>query len=198
MKADALKYFDSVAAEWDSREVMSVPKRIIGILDKMQIEPGMSVLDLGTGTGVLVPYILMRIGKRGRLRAVDASTAMLFQAERKYAHLTSYQIFEHRDVEVSPDTRQYDRIIMYCVYPHLENPEMCVERMVSRNLKIKGRLYIAFPANADYINQIHQRNHMNNNYLPTPHELVKCFCRRGLKAQVVSDSLSEYIVCVNR
>ena len=47
------------------------------MVDLAGIEPGMTVLDLGCGTGVTTQAVLARLGERGRVFALDLSAAML-------------------------------------------------------------------------------------------------------------------------
>ena len=47
------------------------------IVELAGIEPGMSVLDLGCGTGVTTQAVLTELGERGRVYALDLSAAML-------------------------------------------------------------------------------------------------------------------------
>ncbi len=50
------------------RRYFSPPSRDLDLLD---LAPGQTVVDLGTGVGYLLPEILQRIGQGGRVRAVD-------------------------------------------------------------------------------------------------------------------------------
>ena len=50
------------------RRYFSPPSRDLDLLD---LAPGQTVVDLGTGVGYLLPEILQRIGPGGRVRAVD-------------------------------------------------------------------------------------------------------------------------------
>jgi predicted methyltransferase len=47
------------------------------VLAAMEVEPGMTVADLGTGTGYFVPHLSAAVGAEGRVKAVDREPAML-------------------------------------------------------------------------------------------------------------------------
>ncbi len=59
------------------------------IVDLADLEPGMTVLDLGCGTGVTTQAVLARLGERGHVYALDLSAAMLEVAR---AQLPSAQV----------------------------------------------------------------------------------------------------------
>jgi ubiquinone/menaquinone biosynthesis C-methylase UbiE len=56
--------------EGESREVFSHRHKIAAALD---LKPGQSVADVGAGTGLYVPFLAERVGKSGKVYAVDIS-----------------------------------------------------------------------------------------------------------------------------
>lgn len=79
---DEKEFFDHLAPTWDDNEVLSTPDKVRFVLGFMNLKPGQSVLDLGTGTGVLLPYIAEKIGTAGHITAVDYSAGMLSRAKK--------------------------------------------------------------------------------------------------------------------
>ena len=76
-------YFNEKAAIWDE----TIAEKNVAKLEEMakwlDIEPGSTVLDVGTGTGVFVPFILRKIGRNGRLVCLDLAEEMLKRAQAK-------------------------------------------------------------------------------------------------------------------
>ena len=81
--------FDRQARRYDdSLTVRSFQSRTQSlVLEKMRIEKGMHVLDLGCGTGTVTLEIASRLEGTGRVVGLDLSERMLGEAERKLAEL---------------------------------------------------------------------------------------------------------------
>ena len=64
------------ADDWNdpARDDWQKPDRVLAA---MGLEPGMTVADLGTGTGYFVPHLSAAVGPDGRVKAVDLEPAML-------------------------------------------------------------------------------------------------------------------------
>lgn len=191
---DDRKFFDMLSDSWDDNEILSTPEKINRILDKINIKPGHAVLDLGTGTGVLLPFIAQRIGKDGNLTAVDFSKGMLDKAKEKFNNLVPVPLFLNLDFENETISGEYDNIILYCVYPHLHEPADTLKWLSKVNLKDGGVISIAFPCGPDFINNIHKERHSESDILPAPSTLAEFLCKEGLEAKVILDSENEYLI----
>ena len=191
---DDRNFFDMIAPQWDSCETKSTSEKVREILSMMKLRKGMQVLDLGTGTGVLLPYIAEIIGEEGELTAVDYSEGMLSRAKEKFSGLLPAPVFLNLDFETENIDGEYDRIILYCVYPHLHVPIDTLKWLRSVNLKPGGKIYIAFPSSADFINNIHKEKHSESDLLPSATELSRRLSEEGLNTAVLADSDEAYVV----
>ena len=191
---DEREFFDKIAPSWDDNEVLSTPENVNRILDYMDLKPGDEVLDLGTGTGVLLPFIVERIGENGKITAVDYSSEMLKRAKSKFSSLNPLPEFLNIDFETENIEGEYDCIILYCVYPHLHNPYDTLKWLRSVNLKKGGKMFIAFPSKEDFINNIHKEKHSESDILPSADILASLLNQNGLKAESVCDN---YVVRVS-
>ena len=61
-----IDFFNSVASTWDETCKHDIDK-VERILDLTGIKPGNHILDVGTGTGVLIPSLYKRVGESGRI-----------------------------------------------------------------------------------------------------------------------------------
>lgn len=196
MTEEEIKFFDNLAPVWDSNEIKSTPAKISKILEVAGIRKGDHVLDLGTGTGVLIPQILEYIGEEGLLKAVDASTGMLDKAKEKFGTVGMNLSFELKDFETEDIEGRYNLIILYSVYPHLNNPLTTLRRIRERNLADGGKIVIAFPASEDFINNIHGERKAPGDALPPSEELARRLREAGLKAFHVPFEEEIYMVIV--
>jgi ubiquinone/menaquinone biosynthesis C-methylase UbiE len=55
------------------------------LVDALALRAGSSVLDVATGTGLMLPLLAEAVGPSGRVVGVDLSTAMVRRAERRRA-----------------------------------------------------------------------------------------------------------------
>lgn len=197
MTAEELDFFNYIAPKWDSMEVKSLPDKVNEILDTVNVRPGDRVADLGTGTGVLLPYLSERCGDDGRILAVDFSDGMLLEAIRKYIELENVD-FLSLDFENSPLDGRFDIIFLYCVYPHLNTPFRTLRRLVDDNLKPGGRIIIAFPSDERFINNIHHHREvedgLDSDLLPSATKLARSLSGEGFNTKVLAYSPEKYIV----
>ena len=193
---DERTFFDRLAPEWDQNEVLSTPDRVNYVLDFLNIKEGQRILDLGTGTGVLIPYLAERIGKEGVITAVDYSSGMLAKAMEKFAGVIPTPQFLNLDFENETLPGVYDRIILYCVYPHLHTPVDTLKWLRAVNLAEGGTITIAFPTSPDFINDIHRQRHSDSDILPPAEELAKAMREQGLNARVLNADERSYIISI--
>lgn len=191
---DERSFFDNLAPSWDDNEILSTPKKVMEILNYMDLKKGQSVLDLGTGTGVLIPFIAEKIGPEGKITAVDFSEEMLKRAKQKFSSLIPAPEFLNLDFETEIIGEEFDRIILYCVYPHLHRPIDTLKWLRKANLKPGGTISIAFPCSQDYINNIHQEKHSESDRLPSPSQLAEFFVKEGFDATVLAESDQAYVI----
>ena len=196
MNYDEVQFFDNLAPQWDGDEILSTPEKIRSILSKLPLKVGDDVLDLGTGTGVLIPYIKELIGDSGTITAVDGSMGMLTIAIKKYGDLDNVN-FIFADFESTIFDSKFDLIMLYSVYPHLHYPEATLKELLN-NLKPGGSIIVAFPTDETFINNIHRDRKADSDLLPSAAELAKRFRLWGLRADVLAATADEYIVKITQ
>lgn len=195
---DERKFFDNLAPGWDAHEVLSTPSRVSEILKYAYIKPGESVLDLGTGTGVLIPQLAALVGPQGRIKAIDYSQGMLDIAIRKNSGIIPTPDFANIDFETETIDGVFDHILLYCVYPHLHTPVETLKWLRAVNLAENGIITIAFPTDENFINNIHREKHSESDCLPPAHKLAETLRLHGLDAVVAKADKDNYIINISK
>ena len=149
-KKDVIEFFDRCAPTWDAEMVKS-DKIINAILDNAEIGPGMDVLDVACGTGVMFPYYLER--GAASVTGVDISPKMAQIAGEKYAGNSAVQVI-CGDVEEISFERKFDAVVVYNAFPHFPEPKRLIKTLASL-LKEGGRLTVAHGASRETIDNHH-------------------------------------------
>ncbi len=157
-KTDVLRHFDDFAIDgrWadlydhDGDAVLNHSfiarrQRVDELLEPI-LRPGAHVLDVGCGTGVMVPSVLRR---GGHYHGVDLSKNMIEQATRRYeatAEPTSQTVeFSVGDVEdIKYPEAHFDVVIALGLLEYLDDPQPAAEAML-RTTKPGGTIIISVP-----------------------------------------------------
>ena len=136
-KQDVIEFFDRMAPQWDA-DMIRHEDVIAKILDGAGVKPGVKVLDVACGTGVLIPDYLDRNVES--VTGVDIAPEMIRIARGKFPQENVR--FLCGDVEELALEDRYDVIMVYNAFPHFPEPERLV-RVLSGYLAPGGRLTIA-------------------------------------------------------
>jgi ubiquinone/menaquinone biosynthesis C-methylase UbiE len=180
MKAYSSKdYFDRVAPFWDEMTKHD-PERIEFLLDAINIKCGSLVLDVGTGTGILLPFLFEKVGPEGGIVALDKSSVMLNIARKK--HTFDNLTFLHEDIENDFKIKDaFDCVVFYSVFPHIKNKEKALENVYTL-LKTEGRIIICHSESRSSINEMHKGiPELAGDFLPTVENIDKMMCECNFK-----------------
>ena len=81
-------FFNTCANNWDNIRNTN-PQVLEKLMDLAQLPAGANVLDVGSGTGVLLPYLHAKVGAQGKITAVDFSEKMLAKAKAAASFISS-------------------------------------------------------------------------------------------------------------
>lgn len=129
-------YFNSIAHKWDEL-CYHDEKKIREILDASDIKEGAKILDVATGTGVLVPYLLEK--KPKKIIAIDIAERMIEVAKKKCD--SKCVDFKAMDV-MDYGEKEFDYIFVYSSYSDFRDKDRLI-RHLSNMLKEGGNLVIA-------------------------------------------------------
>ena len=120
------------------------------------ISKGDVVLDVGTGTGVMLPFIHELIGDEGEITAVDLAEKMLDIARKKHSfNNVNYLLGDISSVNLPKNN--FDVIMCYSVFPHFQDKPGIISHM-SGLLKPNGKLVIAHSQSREAINNLHSKS----------------------------------------
>ena len=84
-----VNFFNSIAKDWDN--IIKVDeKKINYLLSQIDIKEDDYILDVGTGTGVLIPF-LAALSPKGSVKAIDISCNMLDIARKKFNDINNVE-----------------------------------------------------------------------------------------------------------
>lgn len=147
-------FFDDLAAEWDEMSPVPADDIIESFLGRLNINAGNVILDVGTGTGLLVPH-LMRYAP-SKVIAMDLSEKMLKRLADKYqeVYLSKLEIL-HNDIHcLNIADQSVDVAICNSVFPHFHDKPKALAELY-RVLKSGGCLTIHHFTSQAKINSIH-------------------------------------------
>ena len=192
------EYFDQLAPTWDKELTQERLKCLGYIVRELGIKPGYYVLDIGSGTGVLLPFLIAELGDEGKIVALDFSAEMLIQAQAK--NFPSIIGFAQADVLAIPlADNSVDLAICNSVFPHFDDKARALKE-IARVLRNNGRLVICHTMSRRMVNQLHQSigGVVANALLPPEFQLRELIKQAGLRVIHFEDSPERYLVTAEK
>ena len=169
---EIVSYFDEMAPIWDEAVIRNAEK-LRHFMTLAGVRQGDEVLDVGGGTGALIPYIREN-NVAGQITEVDISRRMLNMARAKFHNDTDIR-YLNENIEEYSEGREYDRIFMYGVLPHLADKVGTIVRKINK-LHSHGDKRVA------------------DAYLPPMREFISDCEKQGLKAVFSEDTDRDYTI----
>ncbi len=183
------EYFNERAENWDD-EIFHDPMKLEKISAELEISPGYDVLDVGTGTGVMIPYLHDKVGTYGKIVAVDVSDKMIEISRKKYPqNLYPNVEFRIEDIHECQLEEKFDRILCYSCFPHFMKQGELVNKLAGK-LNVGGKLMIAHSESRDAINNLHGaiEGVVSKHRLPPISTLSKMMRDAGLEISTYLDN----------
>jgi ubiquinone/menaquinone biosynthesis C-methylase UbiE len=132
-------FFDDIAHRWDisGQSPDDTLETVMRHSARLAFTPGLSVLEVGCGTGQLTAWIAEQV-RPGRVVAIDFSRNMLHVAESKRIPA----VFRLADVcQDDLGQAEYDVALCFHSFPHFRDQPAAL-RNLARSLKPNGRLLV--------------------------------------------------------
>jgi ubiquinone/menaquinone biosynthesis C-methylase UbiE len=187
------KCFDSWASEWDQNQPPEEMERIKNLVSSFGLKSNSLILDLGCGTGVLLPFLTDSLNKKSKVFALDFSFNMLLQAKKKFLNKNIY--FINASAEKLPFKNDFfDYVTCFSAFPHFEDKLQCLKES-NRVLKTKGKLFIAHLLSSQEIKKHHSKagGEVSQDLLPEENEMKKLLIDSNYKNIEITDLPSLYL-----
>ena len=186
---EVIAFFDRLAPDWDAEMIRS-DEIIAAILGKAEVSAGKDVLDVATGTGVLIGDYLAR--GVASVTGIDISPNMARIAQGKYPQENVKILCG--DVERTDFDRLFDCIVVYNAFPHFPDPARLIAHLASL-LKPGGTLTVAHGMSREKIDAHHHgaASRVSNGLMPAE-ELSAIFAAHLTVTAVISDDRMYQVV----
>lgn len=191
------EYFNQKADTWDETIAEKDTARLERMAGRLGLQPGSLVLDVGTGTGVFLPFLLSKIGKGGQIIAIDVADKMLLRAKAKGIDGNiDYLCADVMDIPL--DGEIFDTIVCYSSFPHFQDkPKAFAE--IYRVMKSGGSMSICHTKNRAGINEIHhQIPAVSNDIIPEADEMQLVLAAAGFTGIRIEDNSDSYFVSARK
>jgi SAM-dependent methyltransferase len=130
-------------ADWLDRPEREAEENVDGALNALGIKPGMTVAEVGAGTGYVALRMAKRVGTGGQVYANDLQPEMLDKLRQNAAKagLTNVQLVLGSETDPKLPAGRMDLIILVDVYHEFSQPQKMLQG-IRAALKPDGRLVL--------------------------------------------------------
>lgn len=191
---DRVDFFEARARTWEATcYPPEVRERLEGLVPDFGVCAGETILDVGTGPGVLIPYIRRLVGPKGRVLALDLAWAMTVEARKKCEAPRTGVV--QADVHALPCREGvFDRVLCFAAFPHFDDPSRALAEM-ARVLKPGGRLIIAHLMSREELARHHgAHDEVRRDVLPDAPTMARLMAEAGLTVESLEDAPGRYLL----
>ena len=184
--------FDELFKLFDPPLPDGVPERLEKIVALGAIKQGDTVLDIGSGTGILIPIIHKY--KPGKIYACDISRKMLNQLTKNYPYVEAL-LEDIRDLEL-PNC-SVDVAFLNACYPNIAD-KLGAFTNISRMMKLGGRTLISHPLGKEFILSLKNGLPFPLDEFPDKSEAKELFMPFGFEVAYFVDEPELYIMVLKK
>lgn len=113
------------------------------LIREMGLQPGMTVADIGTGIGYMLPFLSRRVGASGRVFAEDIYSDFLSAAKQlaENQKLANIKFVKGSETDPNLPEGQMDMVLALDVYHHFNYPDKMLAA-IHKSLRAEGKLVV--------------------------------------------------------
>jgi len=175
---DKQEYFDSIGDRWDRDLTAEDLERLSHIIDKIDVDPGINICDLGCGTGVLFDMLRRRVGEGGYVVGVDFAPQVAQRAQRNFP-FHNIGVVEADACCIPFQDNVFDLVISFAAFAHFSHKDETI-RQAQQILKPGGKIVIIHLVGRTELARRHHQvgGPIDRDELPDKEQLEDMF-RRG-------------------
>lgn len=189
------RFFDEVSqsCSMDHFKDDEIP-RLRSHISLWGLRRGDVVLEVGSGTGRLTPYLLEMVGDEGEVYCIDFSLKMLLKARRR-EFAGKVRFIQADAVSLPLAERCCDAVVCFSAFPHFPDKRKAVEEF-HRVLKPGGRLVISHLLRREEVNALHRRigGAIVDDMIPPDEEMKELLRTAGFKRYKIINDERGYLV----
>jgi ubiquinone/menaquinone biosynthesis C-methylase UbiE len=148
--------FNNLASSWDERMPLTDERAMFlrKWITSLPLQHGDRILDVGCGTGILIPLLLERMDFSHQVVGIDLAPTMIQHAKRKHSDSrVSFVVGDVLTHAFNPAT--FHHILVFSALPHFPDKVAAFARF-HELLYPNGLLSIVHAASSNAINAFHQ------------------------------------------
>ncbi|MEN6437109.1 MAG: class I SAM-dependent methyltransferase [Syntrophobacter sp.] len=181
------EYFNENVDLFEPPLPRGVPERLEATIEASRLQRGERVLDVGTGTGILIPYILKH--HPYEIHVCDLAENMLLRVKRKFPRVVPH-LCDVGDLQL-PDG-SIDLVFINACFSNIMDKAKCLDNLY-RMLRHKGRLVVSHPLGKEFIIELKKYAPFHLDLLPDEPEARQLCERHGFRIVSFVDEPLFYI-----
>lgn len=188
------RVFNELASGFDEPVPQEVQGRLEQIVAAAGVRSGERVLDVGTGTGVLLPFILAR--QPSRVVACDLSREMLARARATFKGRVRF--FQRDVVDLAPYVGLVDVVFCNACFGNFYDPQEAL-RAINTLCHRGGRLVISHPMGKEFVRRLKEEHpEMVTAELPEKPHLEAMLEAVGFRLELFRDDPELYLAVARK
>ena len=191
-----ISFFDQLAERWDAIVCSQHAERLGCLIERLAIPPQSRILDVGSGTGVLLPFLTSPCCANRFVVPMDLSFNMIKNAVARSMKLAPSIACVQGDASCLPFGKGvFDWIVCNSVFPHFQDQAACVDQLAAALIP-GGYFVVCHSQSRETINTFH-RSHgglIGGHELPEETPMKGLMSNANLTVKVYEDCDDHYLL----